>query len=61
MTPTSPPGDDGAVAAHPAGIHRTRCRDLPRCPFRDARGEFLRDAAGSLAWLRFGGRIHRRE
>jgi CubicO group peptidase (beta-lactamase class C family) len=30
-------------------------------PFRGARGEFLRDAAGAIAWLRFGGRVQRRE
>jgi CubicO group peptidase (beta-lactamase class C family) len=28
-------------------------------PFKGARGEFLRNAAGSIAWLRFGGRVHR--
>jgi CubicO group peptidase (beta-lactamase class C family) len=29
-------------------------------PFKGTRGEFLRDAAGQIAWLRFGGRIHAR-
>lgn len=28
-------------------------------PFKDARGEFLRGPDGSIAWLRFGGRVHR--
>ena len=50
--PTPPPTrvaileDDGLVALDP--------------PFKDARGEFLRDPDGSIAWLRFGGRIGRR-
>jgi hypothetical protein len=30
-------------------------------PFRNTRGEFLRDTAGAIAWLRIGGRIQRRE
>jgi len=30
-------------------------------PFKDARGEFLRDEQGALAWLRFGGRMARRQ
>ena len=29
-------------------------------PFKEARGEFLRDEDGAIAWLRFGGRIARR-
>jgi CubicO group peptidase (beta-lactamase class C family) len=29
-------------------------------PLKDARGEFLRNPDGSIAWLRAGGRIHRR-
>jgi len=29
-------------------------------PFKDARGEFLRDEQGAIAWLRFGGRMARR-
>ena len=29
-------------------------------PTRNTQGEFLRDAAGRIAWLRIGGRIHRR-
>jgi CubicO group peptidase (beta-lactamase class C family) len=29
-------------------------------PFKDSRGEFLRDAEGRIAWLRTGGRVHRR-
>jgi len=29
-------------------------------PFKDNRGEFLRDEQGKVAWLRFGGRVHRR-
>jgi CubicO group peptidase (beta-lactamase class C family) len=29
-------------------------------PYSDARGEFLRDADGTLTWLRIGGRLHRR-
>lgn len=29
-------------------------------PLKDARGEFLRDTEGQLAWLRIGGRLHRR-
>jgi CubicO group peptidase (beta-lactamase class C family) len=28
-------------------------------PFKGARGEFLRNADGSIAWLRFGSRVHR--
>jgi len=28
-------------------------------PFRGSRGEFLRDAAGAIAWFRFGSRVHR--
>jgi CubicO group peptidase (beta-lactamase class C family) len=30
-------------------------------PFKDARGEFLRAGDGALGWLRFGGRIARRQ
>ena len=30
-------------------------------PFKDARGEFLRDEQGAIAWLRFGGRMARRQ
>jgi len=30
-------------------------------PFKNARGEFLRDEQGALAWLRFGGRMARRQ
>ena len=30
-------------------------------PFKDARGEFLRDEQGALIWLRFGGRMARRQ
>ncbi len=30
-------------------------------PLKDARGEVLRGADGSIAWLRVGGRVHRRE
>ena len=29
-------------------------------PFKDARGEFLRDPDGRIAWLRVSGRLHRR-
>jgi hypothetical protein len=29
-------------------------------PLKDARGEFLRASDGYIAWLRFGGRLHRR-
>jgi CubicO group peptidase (beta-lactamase class C family) len=29
-------------------------------PFRDNRAEFVRDGAGRIAWLRWGGRLHRR-
>jgi CubicO group peptidase (beta-lactamase class C family) len=29
-------------------------------PFADARGEFLRNRDGSIAWLRIGGRVHAR-
>jgi CubicO group peptidase (beta-lactamase class C family) len=29
--------------------------------FKGARGEFLRDAGGDIAWFRFGGRIQRKE
>jgi hypothetical protein len=29
-------------------------------PFKDARGEFLRNPDGSIAWLRIGGRVHAR-
>jgi hypothetical protein len=29
-------------------------------PYKGARGEFLRDGAGAITWLRFGGRIARR-
>jgi hypothetical protein len=28
-------------------------------PFKGARGEFLRHADGSIAWFRFGSRVHR--
>jgi len=27
-------------------------------PMKDARGEFLRNPDNSIAWLRFGGRVH---
>jgi len=30
-------------------------------PFKNERGEFLRDDAGAIAWLRLGARMHRRE
>jgi CubicO group peptidase (beta-lactamase class C family) len=30
-------------------------------PLKDARGEILRRTDGSIAWLRIGGRVHRRE
>lgn len=30
-------------------------------PFKDAYGEFLRDPAGQITWLRFGGRVRARE
>ena len=30
-------------------------------PYKGVRGEFLRDADGRVAWLRIGGRVHRRE
>lgn len=30
-------------------------------PYKDQRGEFLRDANGTLIWLRISGRLHRRE
>ncbi len=30
-------------------------------PFKDSRGEFLRNPDGGIAWLRFGGRIARRQ
>ena len=30
-------------------------------PLKDARGEVLRGAGGNIAWLRLGGRVHRRE
>lgn len=30
-------------------------------PLKDARGEVLRGADGNIAWLRLGGRVHRRE
>ena len=30
-------------------------------PMKDARGEFLRNPDGSIAWFRFGGRVHARE
>jgi hypothetical protein len=29
-------------------------------PFKDSRGEFLRNPDGSIAWLRIGGRVHAR-
>jgi CubicO group peptidase (beta-lactamase class C family) len=51
--PTPPPtrlaigADDAIIALDP--------------PFKDARGEFLRDEHGALAWLRFGGRMARRQ
>jgi hypothetical protein len=28
-------------------------------PFKGSRGEFLRNTNGSIAWLRFGSRVHR--
>jgi CubicO group peptidase (beta-lactamase class C family) len=30
-------------------------------PYLEARGEFLRDSSGKVAWLRLGGRVHRRQ
>lgn len=30
-------------------------------PFKDATGDVIRNPDGSIAWLRFGGRVHRRE
>jgi hypothetical protein len=29
-------------------------------PYQDTRAEFIRDAQGQVAWLRFGSRVHRR-
>jgi hypothetical protein len=30
-------------------------------PYKHARGEFLRDGSGAIAWMRFGGRVAKRE
>lgn len=30
-------------------------------PFKEAQGEFIRDADGAIAWIRFGGRIAKRQ
>jgi CubicO group peptidase (beta-lactamase class C family) len=51
-SPTPPPtrlalcGDDRVIALDE--------------PFKDSRGEFLRNPDGSIAWLRIGGRVHAR-
>jgi CubicO group peptidase (beta-lactamase class C family) len=56
--PDSPP----MPSPPPTRVELTAANHL-RCidgPLRDVRAQVLRDAAGGLAWLRFGLRIHRR-
>jgi CubicO group peptidase (beta-lactamase class C family) len=56
-TPDSPPGE-------PPPPTRLAFWDADKIialddPFKGARGEFLRKADGTIAWLRFGSRVHR--
>lgn len=42
-------------------LHQDECVIGVDSPYKGARGEFLRDANGAIEWLRFGGRIAKRE
>lgn len=54
-TPPPPPLPDSRALS--IGADRLMLLDPP---FKDIRGEFLRDEQGRIVWLRIGGRIHRR-
>jgi hypothetical protein len=56
-TPDSPPGEAPAPTRL-AFYAEDKFVALDE-PLKGSRGEFLRDAAGSIAWLRVGGRVHR--
>lgn len=59
------PAKDSPPAPAPPPVRVAFCGDDAIIaldePFRNTRGEFLRDTAGAIAWLRIGGRIQRRE
>jgi CubicO group peptidase (beta-lactamase class C family) len=56
-TPDSPPGETPPPTRLAFwGADRFIALDDP---FKGARGEFLRNADGSIAWFRFGSRVHR--
>jgi CubicO group peptidase (beta-lactamase class C family) len=58
-TADSPPGErPPAVRLAACGPDQVVMLDAP---FEGNRGEFLRDAAGQIVWLRAGGRLHRRQ
>lgn len=54
-SPAPPPPPPARLAF--SAIDRVVALDSP---YRDARGEFLRGDAGTIDWMRFGGRAHRR-
>lgn len=55
----SPPGPKPPPA--PAAFYDDDRVFVTDGPSKEAKGEFLRDEQGAIAWLRFGGRIHRRQ
>ena len=59
-TPDSPPPPEQPPPVRVALYAEDRLIVLDP-PFKDARGEFLRDAEGRIVWLRFGGRVRARE
>jgi len=59
-TPDTPPDPEPIPPTRLAFYAEDRVIALDE-PFQDAYGEFLRDAAGQVAWLRFGGRVRARE
>lgn len=59
LTPSTPPRER-PPPTRLAVTAQDRLVGLDR-PHQGARGEILRDEAGRIAWLRWGGRIHRRE
>lgn len=59
-TPETPPDPEPIPPTRLAFYAEDRVIALDE-PFKDAYGEFLRDAAGQVAWLRFGGRVRAKE
>ncbi|HUS14383.1 MAG TPA: serine hydrolase domain-containing protein, partial [Chloroflexia bacterium] len=65
MTPKGGfPTPDSPASAPPPPMRTVLCGEdeivVLDDPMRDTRGQFLRDPAGQIAWLRIGGRIHKR-